>query len=248
MPSRESRTAFGGPAFLDPGTPWPEHEGLPLSLYAVLDVASMPAWLGEELPADIGLLNFFCLEPNDEYRASSGTFRNPMDDLRICRVIPADAARAVEVEPLEPATVHDQTLLQAVRAVTLPMSSHWHNYDRILDTLDVGPDASSSPGDIVCQQFDWEGFATSQGLYHKETDEDIVSLGLYQAFGWPWLNGDATERPYRYLLTLDLLTLDAPENHWVWDHGGCVHFLIDEVALCAGDFSQVWVELSTGHH
>ena len=242
---RESRCAFGGAAWLDPGTPWPEHEGLPLSLYAVLDIAALRPWLGDELPADIGLLNFFCLDPDDAFRAANG-FRNPMDDLRIVRVVAADATRAVEVEAPKPATVHDQTWLQGVPAVTLPMSSHWYSHDRILDTLDAGEDGD--PGHIVCERFDWESFTSDQGLYYQETDDGIESLGFNQAFGWPWLNGDATERPYRHLLTLSLLTLDVPENRRVWDDGGYVHFLIDEKALLAGDFSQARVALSTGHH
>ncbi|WP_433174264.1 DUF1963 domain-containing protein [Actinoallomurus sp. CA-150999] len=241
---RESRCYFGGPACLDPGTPWPEHEGLPLSLYAVLDIATLRPWLGSEPPADVGLLNFFCLEPNDEYRAATRA-RNPMDDLQICRVIPADATRAVEVEAPEPAMVHDQTPLQAVPAVTLPMSSG--GYDRILDTLEVSAGVSDHPAHIVWQQY-WEDFATDQGLYYSVTDDDVEFIGLDQAFGWPWLNGTATERPYRHLLTLGLLTLNAPEHHWVWDDGGYVHFLIDEDALRTGDFSRARVELSTGHH
>ncbi|MFI6796475.1 DUF1963 domain-containing protein [Streptosporangium canum] len=171
-----------------------------------------------------------------------------MDDLQICRVIPADATHAAEVQAPEPATTHDRTPLQAVQAVTLPMSSHRYSHDEILDTLDVGADVSDSPAHIVCQQFDWERFTTDQGLYYSVTDDDIVFMGLSQAFGWPWLNGTATERPYRHLLTLGLLTLDAPESHWVWDDGGYLHFLIDEDALRAGDFSRTWVKVSTGHH
>ncbi|MEU6711670.1 DUF1963 domain-containing protein [Nonomuraea sp. NPDC046802] len=47
------RCRFGGSALLEPGTSWPDFNGIPLSLFVVLDT--------DELPVRPGLLNFFYL-------------------------------------------------------------------------------------------------------------------------------------------------------------------------------------------
>jgi hypothetical protein len=91
---------LGGPALLEPGTAWPELDGVPLSLHAVLDTDSLAPWLGDELPTRPGLLNFFYLDPDvpyEEYRTLNAS--GP----QVCRVIPADPARAVETDAPEPA-------------------------------------------------------------------------------------------------------------------------------------------------
>lgn len=54
----------GGPALLDPGTPRPQCDGIPLSLFAVLDTEVLAPWLGDVLPHRAGLLNFFYLQPD----------------------------------------------------------------------------------------------------------------------------------------------------------------------------------------
>lgn len=67
-------------AGLEPGTSWPEVDGIPLSLLAVLDVDALASWLGAELPASPGLLNFFHIQPYLDYEQYDGT--NPFADPR----------------------------------------------------------------------------------------------------------------------------------------------------------------------
>ncbi|OPF84757.1 hypothetical protein VT50_0201780 [Streptomyces antioxidans] len=64
---------FGGRAMLEPGTPWPDCEGTPLSLLAVLDTDALAPWLDDLLPAGTGLLNFFALDSASE-RADPAAF------------------------------------------------------------------------------------------------------------------------------------------------------------------------------
>lgn len=128
---------WGGPALLNPGTPWPEYEGVPLSLFAVLDVDALGPLVGDERPPD-GLLNIFFLDPDIQrgyVLANAPNF--VFEDPRNCRIIPADPARAVEMTAPAPASVHDAEPFYAVPVVTLP-SARGVDYDPVLDTLDYG--------------------------------------------------------------------------------------------------------------
>ncbi|MCP2168637.1 DUF1963 domain-containing protein [Goodfellowiella coeruleoviolacea] len=88
------RCRLGGAALLEPGTRWPEVDGIPLSLLAVLDVDALACWLGAELPASPGLLNFFHIQPYLDHEQYDGV--NPFTDPRSWRVIAARPEHAVE--------------------------------------------------------------------------------------------------------------------------------------------------------
>ncbi|MFJ2202855.1 DUF1963 domain-containing protein [Streptomyces violaceusniger] len=132
----------GGPALLDPGTPWPEYGGLPLSLSAVLDTEVLAPWLGDILPCRPGLLNFFYLQPGpDDADAVNSFFEGEFwQDPEAGCVIAADPARAVEIAA--PAFAELCTPLHAERVVTMPDPSdddidktysqicfEWHSYE-----------------------------------------------------------------------------------------------------------------------
>src|SRR5262245_22313781 len=88
------RCRLGGLALLNPDTAWPQAHGFPLSLLAVLDTDELADWLGAALPtARPGLLNFFYADPDVPFETYMQLdFQRP----EVCRVIPADPARAVE--------------------------------------------------------------------------------------------------------------------------------------------------------
>ncbi|WP_158562746.1 DUF1963 domain-containing protein [Marinitenerispora sediminis] len=96
-PARDTRppigaSRLGGPALLEPGTPWPDHEGVPLNLLAVLDTDALAPWLtADDLPVRPGLLNFF-----HQYEADGAQGHSIAPEA--CRVIPARPRRA-EVVP-----------------------------------------------------------------------------------------------------------------------------------------------------
>ncbi|WP_405607705.1 DUF1963 domain-containing protein [Streptomyces sp. NBC_01508] len=89
----------GGPALLDPGTPRPQCDGIPLSLFAVLDTEVLAPWLGDVLPHRAGLLNFFYLQPDPADEDAMNLFFDgeQWHDPRAGRVIAALPPRAVEV-------------------------------------------------------------------------------------------------------------------------------------------------------
>ena len=226
---------WGGSALLNPGTPWPEYDGVPLSLFAVLDVDALGSWLGGERPPD-GLLNIFYFDPDVQrgYVLEGAPLRD-LDDPRFCRIIPADPALAIEEAAPAPAAIHAPEPFYAVPVVTLP-SMHGVSYDPILDTVDYGGETEdsiyyrSAPGWLASDRLGdpWLEFCErEQGLYKYED----VFFSPDQAFGWPNLENSFPQlkEPYRHLVTI---------GHHDLGDGGYVHFILPPKAFRDGDYEQ----------
>jgi uncharacterized protein YwqG len=219
------RCRLGGPALLEPGTPWPEYGGLPLSLHAVLDTDALSPWLGDELPTRPGLLNVFYLDPDVPYEdyqhlEDSGT--------EVCRVIPADPARAVETTAPEPARSYPAAPIHAAEVIMLP--DKWD-----LEDSDFEYDEDYPPGGAVSLIFD------------TMDDFDANTADNHCAFGWPDTSyaspspvsdPDADGRP------IHLLQLAQDEElGWGWGDAGTMYFTIPAKAFAAGDFSRAKAEM-----
>ncbi|WP_433181281.1 DUF1963 domain-containing protein [Actinoallomurus sp. CA-150999] len=234
---------WGGPALLEPGTQWPMYAGVPLSVYAVLDVGALGPWLGDQVPATgSALLNFFFLDPwtgSQEVPKDAGGFS--YEDPRVCRVVPADSQRAVEVPAPDPAPRFDGVPLHAHPVVTLPSASSY-DCDPVLSTLDYGDAIEESslyqvdPAWLVVDKFGeaaWPQYCV---------DEQGIEWGgmRNQAFGWPpihsygvgLLEDLSQDEPYAHLLTL------GATDMWEWGDGGILRFVAPAKAFRAGDMSQ----------
>ncbi|MFD5658643.1 DUF1963 domain-containing protein [Streptomyces hirsutus] len=209
---------LGGPALLEPETRWPEQNGVPLSLHAVLDTDALATWLGDEMAIRPGLLNFFYLDPDlpyEEYR------KLDMLDSEVCRVIPADPARAVERTASEPARSYPATPVHAAEVTMLP------------DCWDVEDE------DV---EFDRDQHWGAASLILGEMGElDGNTAGSHCAFGWP----DTS-----YTLKVSSRDADGPAVHllqlaedtglgWGWGDAGTLYFTIPVKALATGDFRKV---------
>ncbi|MFI8853577.1 DUF1963 domain-containing protein [Streptomyces sp. NPDC053499] len=208
---------LGGPALLEPGTPWPEFGGMPLSLHAVLDTGALAPWLGDELPTRPGLLNFFYLDPDvpyEEYRKLNLSERDGG-----C-VIPADPARAVETAAPAPARSYPATPVHAAGVTMLP------------DCWDVEDEDLSYDKD--------EHWGAPSLLLQKMDGVDGNTAGGHCAFGWPDTSYAiyATERdadgPEIHLLQL----AEDGDLGWGWGDAGTMYFMIPAGAFAAGDFSK----------
>ncbi|MEU0530872.1 DUF1963 domain-containing protein [Amycolatopsis tolypomycina] len=226
---------WGGPALLNPGTPWPEYDGVPLSLFAVLDVDALGAWLGDDRPPH-ALLNIFYFDPDVQrgYVLEGAPLRD-FESPRFCRIIPADPALAIEEAAPAPASIHAPEPFYAVPVVTLP-SMQGVSYDPVLDTVDYGGETEDSlhyrsmPGWLAADRLGdrWLEFCErAQGLYRYEG----VRFSPDQAFGWPHLENSFSQlkEPYRHLITI---------GHHDLGDGGYVHFVLPPEAFRDGDYEQ----------
>lgn len=205
------RNRFGGPAVLNSGTPWPEYDGAPLSLYAVLDTDELAAWLGDGLPSRPGLLNFF-------YSGNVGD----RDDPELCQVIPADPARAVETHAPAGAEVFSPAVpFKAEPVWTLP--GRWAPE---LSGLELEPD-SDYP--YPAFMFVHDNFMDTWGDYCRQRHS------ADQAFGHPRLLVD--QHPEG---SVQLLQVSSNEL-WQWSEGGWLHFMLPAQAWRDGDFGQAFV-------
>ncbi|MFJ8439820.1 DUF1963 domain-containing protein [Kitasatospora griseola] len=211
------RCRLGGPALLEPGTGWPELDGVPLSLLAVLDTDALASRLGGELPVRPGLLNFFYLDPDvpyEEYR------KLDTSSPRAYRVIPADPARAVETAAPEPARSCSARSVHAVESTMLP--DCWD-----VEDADVEFDSAAHWGAASL-------ILTAMGEFDGNT------AGRHCAFGWPDTSytSPVTSRdadgPAVHLLQL----AEDVELGWGWGDAGTVYFTIPAKAFAAGDFSK----------
>lgn len=215
------RCRLGGPALLEPGTPWPEVEGIPLSLHAVLDTDALAPWLGDQLPTRPGLLNFFSLDPDLPY----AEYSRLDDEPEACRVIPADPARVVETTAPAPARSYPATPVHAAEVTMLPDS--WDVEDR-----DVEFDRD-------------EHWGASSLILDVMGDLDGNTSGSHCAFGWPdtsyafWVTRRDDDGPAVHLLQLP----EDGDLGWGWGDAGTMYFTIPAKAFAAGDFSQARAEM-----
>ncbi|MEU0808241.1 DUF1963 domain-containing protein [Streptomyces sp. NPDC005970] len=219
---------FGGRAMLEPGTPWPMCEDLPLSLIAVLDTDALAPWLGDLLPPGTGLLNFFHLDKESEQcdptaREVASGFGT--EDPEVGRVIAARPTLAVETGPPARSSVFAPVPWAAELAFAFP-----DIWDSAWDTLDLGYEGG-----------DYEAVETFRGAIHADWFPPGLLFCEDMAFGRPvfptgsssvMLNGDDSNR-YHHLLQL------SDRHEWRLDgEGGWMHWSIRTEALRAGDFSQ----------
>ncbi|GAA2086619.1 DUF1963 domain-containing protein [Actinomadura alba] len=228
--SAAGRSRFGGPALLEPGTAWPECEGVPLSLFAVLDMEALGPWLGEEPHGGVGLLNLFFLYPEagDAWEVFG---RVDLDDPRLCGVLAAAPARAVEVPAPAGAAVFDSVPMYAEPMVTLP-----DPWDDVISRLDPGPDHAGTLYEDVPNMLIQDRF----GSVWQEHSAIEGTLLAGQAFGWPNMlsNGPSPAKGER-AESRHLLQLSSNEL-WNWSEGGWLHFMIPVTALRDGDLSGAW--------
>ncbi|MEY9926243.1 uncharacterized protein YwqG [Catenulispora sp. GP43] len=215
------RSRLGGPALLDPGTPWPHVGGVPLSLHAVLDIDALDIEgldvEGLGIDARPGLLNFFYLDPDVPYEQYQ---RIDTTGTQTCRVIPADPIQAIEVVAPEPARSYPATPLTSSARIALP------------DCWDV------EDGDV---EYDRDEHWGPESLILAElSDIDMNTAGQHYAFGWPdtsytvkVTHRDA-DGPAVHLLQL---AQDA-ELGWGWGDAGTVYFTIPVKAFASGDYSK----------
>lgn len=222
------RSRFGGQAILEPGTPWPTCDDLPLSLIAVLDTDALPhQWLRDLLPDNSGLLNFFCLDTNncafDVLEYCDGRVWARMET---GKVIAARSACATPADPPAGASIFSSVAWAASPGFAFP------NLTTDLDLpADLGPEAKRKrdmlrSGLYLENEFpDWE-----------ERPGALDSPDI--AFGYPKLlnnlmlpNGQES-RQYRHLLQL------SGTYEWgAGGDGGKMHWSIPTTALRDGDFS-----------
>ncbi|MFJ1756173.1 DUF1963 domain-containing protein [Kitasatospora sp. NPDC088134] len=211
------RSRLGGPALLEPGAAWPELDGVPLSLLAVLDTDALAPWLGGQLPVRPGLLNFFHFDPDvpcEVYRElnSSGP--------AAWRVLAADPTRAVERAAPAPATGYPARPVHAAGTVMLP------------DCWDV------DDGDL---DFDRDAhWGATSLLIEAMGDLDGNTMGRHCAFGWPDTSYTAqvtardADGPAVHLLQL----AEDAELRWGWGDAGSAYFTVPARDFALGDFTR----------
>lgn len=248
-----------GPALLEPGTPWPENRaGVPLTVVAVLDTDALAPWLGDELPARLGLVNVFHLEPDPRYAEDSrfaetlGRYQKwsrRFDADLDCQIVLADPAHAVEVPAPAPASTFEPRRLHAAPVITLP-SVDGEMVDPVLKTLDYRsePEFDDDDWQPPAERFVQEPL---RGVWR---DHCRITLGLGredeegwfrvdQAFGWPYIDAwlmDTKNEEYTHILTLS--------GDVLWPHGDGIHRIMAPVsALQTGDFANVVYETDGLH-
>ncbi|MEW2620763.1 DUF1963 domain-containing protein [Streptomyces sp. NPDC048106] len=211
------RCRLGGPALLEPGTPWPEHDGVPLSLHAVLDTDALGPWPAAGPPAGPGLLNFFHLDPDipyDDYR------RLDASGPGVCRVLPADPARAIGTTAPGPARSYPAVPVHAAAVTMLP------------DCWDVEDEDVEFDRDLH--------WGAASLILDAMGDLDGNTAGRHCAFGWPdtsytlKVSHRDESGPAVHLLQL---AADA-DLGWGWGDAGTLYFTIPAKALANGDFRQ----------
>lgn len=219
------RCRLGGAALLDPGAAWPQAAGLPLSLLAVLDLDALAGWLGEALPAQRpGLLNFFRADPDIPV---PDLLRLDLRDPDSWRVVPADAARAVETSAPAPARVYPVVPMHAAAVTMLPDAC---------DVLD---------GDIDYNKHAYWGVI--ELLWEAMKGLDGNAADRHCAFGWPdtsYANPVTPRDADGPQIQLLQLAQDA-ELGWGWGDAGTLNFTVPAGALAAGDFSHARLSIQS---
>lgn len=240
---RIGRHRVGGPALLNPGTPWPETVGgFPLTLVAVLDTDELAPWLGAHLPTRLGLVNVFWLQPDFQYEEDDRFVelmkpyehwwgrRDRPDE---CQIVLADPSRAIEIVAPLPGRTLSQQSLNAAPIVTLP-SFVEEAQDPSLRAFefhalpDFDGNGGALPSDMRLGKA-WVDFCRTRLGYRP---------GDTQAFGWPFIDQwvGKREEDYVHLLTL-------PGHLWGGDHdGGFERIMVSPDDLRIGGFTSATYE------
>ncbi|RNL85051.1 DUF1963 domain-containing protein [Halostreptopolyspora alba] len=230
------RFRFGGPALLEPGTPWPTSEDGPLTLLAVLDTDALAPWLDVALPPGAGLLNIFYRGIGDSVEEDISRsfwpicFETPCD----WRVVPAAPALAAESSAPSGTGTLPPRPVRAEPVVTLPEADLAFN--------------SSPPHELIDAEV-WDAFARLRDRLPEIPGEDDAFTRIrglpealmrdtpagHRAFGWPWVlqEGPAPDNRRVHLLQLDT------DDTWSWGDNGTISLDIPAEALRVGDFGQV---------
>ncbi|WP_421107693.1 DUF1963 domain-containing protein [Streptomyces sp. NEAU-S77] len=222
---------FGGRAMLEPGTPWPTCDGLPLSLIAVLDTDALAPWLDGVLPTGTGLLNFFSLDSDSEDADPAAMELSLKYDFmapQVGRVIAARTTHAVETAPPARASVFDPVPWAASPGFAFP-----DTYDPAWKTLDLGPDAD----DIARAMPDTyiHGLLTDWSERPGALDSEDIAFGRpeFPTGSSPMLSNGEDPNLYHHLLQL------SGQGEWyIGGDGGWMHWSIPTEALRAGDFTR----------
>ena len=206
---------------MEPGTPWPQTDGAPLSLFAVLDTDELAPWLGSRPSARLGLVN---------------VFRALRRDIDECTIICADPAHAVETPAPPQEEILTMVGLHVAPIITLPsVSGEYGTGDPVLETFDY----RAEPG---YDEDHWESSTERfvQGPLGEEwhyycRDRQGFLPGDSQAFGWPHIDSWIGMRAdgYEHLLTL---------SGDLWNDNGFERVMVPPSALQTGKFTNAVCE------
>ncbi|GIG63965.1 DUF1963 domain-containing protein [Phytomonospora endophytica] len=217
---------FGGAPLLTPGTPWPDCDGHPMSLIAVVDTDALAPWLDGVLPPGTGVLNFFCVDLYTDQAADDVHDRvlgdRTISSAQLGTVIAAPAGTAVTVGAPELASVFAAQEWAATPGFCLP--DDWDPSFRLtgLDPYEMLTlfaerlaDLREQPGVVSTGDvaFGWPDFPTG-GSMSMELGVDPTSL--------------------HHLLQLD----GGDYEYYIGGEGGIMHWSIPGVALAVGDFTK----------
>ncbi|WP_281250154.1 DUF1963 domain-containing protein [Nonomuraea jiangxiensis] len=203
-------------------------------MFAVLDTDALAPWLGDLLPADTGLLNFFYLDSDSETcdpaaADLAGRFRIYAPQMGA--VVAARSGHAVETDPPARSGVFAPVAWAASPGFAFP-----DTFDPAWWAIDVEPGAD---GDLVV---DYVIEYTNMSNLDSDWPERPGALyGRDAAFGWPifptgsspLLPGKDDPNRYHHLLQL------SDEHEWrIGGDGGWMHWSIPTDALRTGDFSR----------
>ncbi|WP_432252455.1 DUF1963 domain-containing protein [Streptomyces sp. HNM1019] len=218
---------FGGRAMLEPGTPWPDCEGTPLSLLAVLDTDALAPWLDDLLPAGTGLLNFFALDSTSE-RADPAAFelslQLDLNDPRLVAVVPARSAHAAEADAPARSSVFEPVPWSAAPGFAFPDA-----WDPAWGTVDLGSVVDDMPlYDITALLPGWP-----EQPYALHADDLAFGWPLFPTGSSPMLPDGEESSHYQHLLQLS-----GQDEWWIGGDSGWMHWSIPTGALRGGDFSR----------
>lgn len=237
--SPSGRFRFGGPALLEPGTPWPTADGDPMYLLAVVDTDALAPWLDAPLPPGSGLLNVFYIghEDRDDVEHDVETSRQvqleaPLD----WRVVPADPAAAVETAPPAEGVLLPSRPVRADPVLCLPDATRVFNPPSPEEVNDAQTWAALGRfQEYLVRTLD-EGGEDDPLWKLQNLPQELMADNTngHRAFGWPWaMQGGPTPAESR----VHLLQLDT-DSGWTWGDCGMISLDIPADALKAGDFSQ----------
>ncbi|MBW8483093.1 DUF1963 domain-containing protein [Actinomadura parmotrematis] len=236
----EGRTRLGGPALLDPGTPWPYLGALPLNLVAVVDLAELPEVPGLEVPRE-GLLNFFDYNPDVPYER----YRENEDEVpwnaRTGHVVAASPARAVETAAPDEAVTFLPEPVAFTPIVNVP--GPWDDVTAPLRALD--PDLDWVFGAVTAWEDDYPSTGPTHqiGGYGRPVHNAPADDAIREWKGRDPESPEASTPAAGWRCLLQLSSDGRPTTPdgrrlWQWGDFGDVYYMITRAALAAGDYGR----------